>query len=201
MKTQKEVLTTINKVVRDLSENQILQRLPGNCILAADLVQNMLYSEGVNSRPVEVQVIFSKVNEQGDKFTHLLGYDNKFHTPYQHDTHVVVVTETDPPYLIDTSIGNILGNLEAVVIKEIEESKNDLLCETVIEGCSVIYRVKKNIKLPFFHQRDVVDKLKQTVKIQRTLSFLKWFVIVAAGIGIINFIMNVSLLTLKLFGS
>ena len=203
MKTQDEVVATVNKVIQDLTENQILQRLPGNCVLAADLVQNMLYSEGINSKPVEVQVIFTKLTDQGEKFTHLLGYDNKFHTPYEHDTHVVVITETDPPYLVDTSIGNIVGNLEAVVIQPISlVSNSDIVCQAQTNECDVVYRIKKNIKLPFFHQRDMIEKLKDHVKLTRNLQLLRKLVIITVSLGIINFAINMTIISMKLaFGS
>ena len=199
MQKPEKTLDTIIHVVKELSENQILQKLPGNCILAADLVQNMLYSHKINSRVVEVQVVFTRSGDGGKKLTHLLGYDNKFvASPNQHDTHVVVITETDPPYLVDASIGHIVDNLETVIVHEMSKSTDDIIAETVVNGCNIVYRLKKNIKLPFFHQRDMVEKLKQYVKIQKNLDFLKMIAISAVAMGVINFFFNLSLLILKL---
>jgi hypothetical protein len=202
MTTIQKTLNTIYDVLGELKENQILKRLPGNCILASDLIQNMLYSHGVNAKTVEVEVIFTRIQqEEGINVTHLLGYDNKNTTGNMFDTHVVVITQTNPPILVDATIFDILGVENLVIVEPLdkEADNSEILCELEVNGFNLVYRIKKNIKLPSFHQKDLVAKLKRELQIEKSIDFLKSLVFIAASVTVVNFIVNMLLIVLNVY--
>lgn len=201
MITIQQTLNKIYDILGELNENQVLKRLPGNCILASDLIQNMLYSVGVNAKTVEVEVIFSRLEaEEGIKVTHLLGYDNKNTSGNIFDTHAVVITQTDPPILIDATIFDILGMENLVIVEPLDKTEgSDVLCELEANGYHLVYRLKKNIKLPNFHQKDLVEKMKRELQVEKNVDFLKNLVFIAASVGVVNFIVNMLLIALNVY--
>ena len=193
----------IQHVLRELKENQILKRLPGNCILASDLIQNMLYSQGVNGKTVEVEVIFSRLQEDVNRVevTHLLGYDDKLLSSDMTDTHAVVITKTEPPILIDATISHIIGINDLVIVKHLDKKYDDpnVICELEANGYNIVYRIKKNIKLPTYHQKDLLEKMKRDIMTEKSIDFLKNLVFIAASVSVVNFIINMLLIMLNVY--
>ncbi len=188
-----DVLTKINRVVENLDKTGVLDRLNGSCIAAAEIVQNLLHAEGINSRLQECTAIIT----QKEKFA-LVGYDNFLSGPGQVDTHMVVITQTEVPLLIDLSMGYIMNKPKLSIISPLVVSSDpEIITSHNIEDLIVTYRVKRNPRLYNVHQKTLVERLQTEAKLISDMSIMKKFIYVAIGFGLVNFIINMTLLTLK----
>jgi hypothetical protein len=187
----------IRKLLNNLSSSNVLPKLQGQCIAAADLVQNLLYQHGIHSKILEVQLTATKHYPDGNTEFVFVGYDNLMN-PGQVDTHLVVITETDIPLLIDVSIGHILqGSSENIVLKTLNTS--DLfLADYRIDDVQLTYTIKKSIRLPNLHQRTLIDRMIEERKIKETIYWLKILTITGLGIGVFNILANATIIMLKL---
>jgi hypothetical protein len=194
-------LEKIERIIHRLDDDGILDNLTGNCVLAADIFQSLLNSEGLQTRIVECELMITRLDpETGMKNVRLVGY-NVTPDNSQVATHVVLVTQADPPVLIDASIGEYIGFSKHVVASVLtKEADPDIFCRTKVGNGELIYKIKKNIKLPNFHQRDLIARLQQEVdtnkRVDRTQRWVYWAVVITA----INFFLNMLQITMKLIG-
>ena len=187
----------ILKLLNNLDVNDILPRLQGQCIAAADLIQNLLYQHGIQSRIIEVQLTATKKYPDGNTEFMFVGYDN-LKNPNEVDTHLIVVTDTDIPMFIDASIGHILrGCSQLVVLHELNSSSN-FLADLTIDDVQLTYTMKKSVRLPNLHQRTLLDRLIEEKKIKDTIYWLKIFSITSLSMSIFNMIANSILIILKM---
>lgn len=192
----KDNKSKVYKILEQLDRDGVLSRFPGNCVLASDIIQNLLDAEGIPSKIMEVQVVITQSGSHTQNLM-LLGYDTDRLDPGHTDTHVVVITQTDAPMLIDASIGHLLGNPRAVVVSELSARDPEIVAETKLLERDIVYRVKKNIKLPYFHQRDMLSKMNAEVKLRNEFGFIKVVAVIGLGVGIINSLFNAILIALK----
>lgn len=195
MKNQRD---TINDVIGQLAQDGILEGLHGNCVLASDVIQNMLETHGIHSRMVEVTATVTTPDANGSHTLSLVGYNM---TTHGNDvaTHVVVVTESETPLLIDASIGHLLRNPRQVIIADVNASGSEILCRTHAGSIELVYRVKRQIKLPNIHQKDLVSRLRSDNELRQRVRFLTTVIWVLIAFGCVNFSLNVTQILLKLF--
>lgn len=191
-----EIKTTIENVINHLAREGLLENFQHNCVLASDVIQHMLDAQGVPSRLVEVTLAVSRPEPDGSKSLALVGYNFETHGN-QIDTHVVVVTETPQPMLIDASIGHILRNANQVVVAPINDAADPVLCAVDAGTIGLTYRLKKSIRLPSIHQQNLVSRLRADGELQQRVRFLSIIVWILIGFGTVNFFLNVTQLTLK----
>lgn len=191
---------TVNNVLTALDSGGLLERLAGNCISAADIIQSLLDAEGVTSRIVECNLVATQ--DTGD-FTNLalIGFNSingvvpsKSHI----DTHAVVLVECKYPFIVDASIGHNIGNPKFVVISQLSDRDPDVIAETQFENINFVYRVKKNIKLATLHQKTLLERVKGEAETRSRLKWVDMLVKIAVGLSVLNVIFNIALLSLKI---
>jgi hypothetical protein len=176
---------------------EVIARFPGNCVSAADIVQHMLDFYGIKSKLLECQVMLIKsAGEQKD--FRFVGFNNVGLDPNTIDTHVVVVTETVPPLMIDASLGHYLPEKETIMIRELNGKDADTLGEYVIDDISLTYRPKKQVKIPGLHQKNIIDRLEEDAKNRESIKKLYWFVSALVAMTVLNMGFNLTLIALKL---
>lgn len=174
----------------------VVYRLHGNCIGASDIVQNLLSFYGIESRVVECQLFAIKENKDMKEFC-FVGFNSIGLNPANVDTHVVVITETEEPLLIDASIGHLLSEKEKILVKKLQPQLNDVFGKYIIDDISFTYSIKKNIKLPALHQKTLLDRINEDRVIKEKVNFITKAVIILASISVINFSLNSILILLK----
>jgi hypothetical protein len=187
-------------VVAKLDQDGLLVKLSGNCVVAAELIQNMLHAEGISSRTVEVQLLASRPDSlEGVSTIALVGYNTGTDMSHHVATHVVVITQGEEPLLIDASIGHILQNPRHVIITPTTPSNDsDIICRAEANGIDLNYRVKKRIQLPQLHEKSIVEKIRQEYNLLQNIRWIRYGVIVAISMSTINFVLNSILVVLKL---
>ena len=196
--TREQVQGRIQQIIQELDRDRILERLSNNCVLASDMIQGMLHAYGIESRCVEVTLFASRPMPDGTRGVTIVGFDNASNN-HHIDTHVVVVTQTPEPLLIDASIGWMVRDPRQVVVADtFPETPDNLFCECQFSDLDLQYRVKRNVRLTTYHQKNIVERLKQEYELLHNVNWLKTAVIVSLGISCINFLLNAILVLLKI---
>lgn len=177
----------------------VIERLHGNCIAASDILQNILNFYGIKSKIMECQVFAAEDNREIQDYR-MIGFNAiGLNQPNIVDTHVVVVTETSPVLLIDASIGYMLPQDQQIIVHVVEGCDAEVIGEHDIgNGMMVTYHHKKNIKLPALHQKNIIERIEDERLIFNRIEFLKTSIMVIGGFALVNFILNMVLVTLKL---
>ncbi len=187
----------IIEVIDAILTTDFAKNFSRNCIAAADIVQHTLFNVGIKSRIVECTLSVIKTNPDGTLEYGFTGFDEAAYDG-QVDTHVVVVTETDPPLLIDLSLGHFLPSDKAFVIYPLKvEKEKRLLLKHEVENLSLSYFEKTTIRLIDLHQKTIIERIQADQKRQNLLDSLKVFVYATVILGITNFTLNIILIILK----
>lgn len=183
-------------VISSLEKNGILNNLHGNCIAAADMITAMLHHKEIESYAVECQVSIQTKDPNGNVYYNLVGYDNTaFHG--QVDTHLVIVTKTPIPILIDVSISQFLPQTHPFIIERVDNLDPNILGNYKFDNVSLLYQIKKNIRLPSIHQKTVLEKVNDEVKLKSKIKFLTMSLSIVLGITLFNMFANIGILLLK----
>jgi hypothetical protein len=188
-------------IIEKMDVAGLLDRLSGQCIAACDLVQHFLYQVGIESKIVEVQLSVSNPSSETPNVPDFMfiGFDG-MNYPGQIDTHVVVITKTEIPFLIDLSIAYTLPQGHRFVFRPVETViKNDLriLAEFDIKGSKYSYQEKKSSKYPTLHQKTILEKLIEDQKMSKNFKIISYIAILSLIITLINMGLNSGLLYLK----
>ena len=197
--TQDPQFTEVKKVIDSLWESGIIQRGAGYCLGMSDIIQKLLESKGVKSKIIECKLIVLKKNPPG---IHLIG-QNGIYSPgdiennqLKVDTHVVVITDTKIPMLIDTSIGHVSEKIP-YVCGEVN-GKDNVLAEYKVDDSEWVYLKKPVEVLPELHQKSLIDRIRTDIDVARSIKFLKIIVTCIICFSIVNFTLNITSIILKL---
>lgn len=169
----------------------------GNCVSSCDILQNVLSQVGIKCKIVECQAIAIKQNNTEKSFF-FVGYDGNANLG-QLDTHTVLIVEDIEPLLIDISIGHIFLPKNKIIIEKLNSKKQGVIAEYQFEDLTITYKEKLNIKLPAIHQKNLLQRIVSDQNIERTIKTLKIFIICAVSLGLINFVLNITLIVLRLY--
>jgi hypothetical protein len=193
------VQTDDYRSISKVMTNMVLQGLTdlgrGYCISTSDMIMSALKHQGIESKMMEVTLTLT-LNKFGREDIAFIGFEG-VKNPGQLDTHVVVVTQTETPYLIDASISNLLPQDKMVIIEPIKKASNGLVdVEYPEDGLKVSYKLKNTQKVPAVHYSSIIDRIKTDQKIFKDITLLKKL----NYIGIFLSMFAVINILLRLFG-
>ena len=172
----------------------------GNCISASEMIRLALLSEGINSSVVECTLSLRIKDSSGDESISPIGF-NGVSNPGEIDTHMVVVTDTPTPYLIDASISHRLPESVPIVFQAIDKTDTNLLYLHTMDPqrneLNLIYTEKKHQKATNAYQMSIIDRITTDAKIFREIEYLKklnYIAIAASVFSIINTALNMVML-------
>lgn len=191
--------TDVKNVIDSLWQGGIIQRGAGYCLGMSDIVQKMLAHKGVKSKIVECKLIVLKKNPPS---MHLIG-QNKIFTEVdiskdevKVDTHVIIITDTKIPMLIDTSIGHVNEKIP-YVCGEVN-GKENVLAEYKVDDSEWIYLKKPIEVLPELHQKSLIDRIRTDMDVAKSIKFMKIIITCIICFSIVNFTLNMIAIILKL---
>jgi hypothetical protein len=186
----------IIELLNKLEQGGILGRLSGNCVTASDMVQTMLAQVGIESEVVECQACIYRQGEAVEFF--FIGYDDTAFAG-QVDTHLIVVTKTQLPVLIDVSIGHLLPNEHPYIVEAVQNTTDpNTISEYEYSNFKITYQKKKNIRVPHLHQKTLLSRFADETKTKAMLKKLGWVVWAGIALGLLNFALNITLVSIKL---
>jgi len=169
------------RVIFRLMESGVTFAAKGYCISMSDIVYTLLNQVGIKCRIVECAVT---INNKQDNKLYVVGYDNLKDVEHCEDTHVVVVTETEVPMIIDVSIAHLLPNNLQGIIDSLQNS--EILANINTNFVDLTYKEKTNFKIPLLHQTSIVDRIKTDMFIFDNIKVLKSLVVIALLVSSFN---------------
>jgi len=175
----------------------MVEHAAGNCIAMSDLIQHTLREFNISSRMVECKLVMA-AKDQG-KITEFkyMGFNGTSLNSKFVDTHVVIVTETDIPMIIDLSISHMLTNGRTWIVERLVSDEPEILTKIDLPECTITYSHKKTIRLLGLHQTTLVERVEQELQTRKKLTTIQKIMIVLGIITVINFALNTSILVLK----
>jgi hypothetical protein len=183
----------IMEVINELKKTRMLQSFNGNCIAACEILQSMLSQVGIQSRTVEVELLITR---RGEKNEYLFVGFNDMHFPGQVDTHMILITDTPQPIIIDVSIGHVLPPDRNFIIERVNQTSQSF-SEHNIENLNLIYREKKSVKFAELHQKNLIQRILTEQKQRQEFDNLRTVLVICLSVTAINFILNSILILLK----
>jgi hypothetical protein len=156
--------TRIRQVIEDLVDRGVVANSENNCMGMSKIVQIMLAKMGISSHLIECELTI--INRQPPNIIQI-GHDRSV-SPGQLATHVVVITDTDPPYLIDASIAHLTMPYRMYVLEQL--STND---EYVLEGNTWIYHEKDTNLFPSVLQGHMLTRMVYDLEIKTSIQWLQ----------------------------
>ncbi len=182
--------------IEQLESTGILINLDGNCLAAADLLSGLLLQSGIENTIVECQATVQLRDENNQTRFTLIGHDN-LSFQGQVDTHVVVVTKTPIPLLIDISILGYLPEDHPFIIEKVDNSDPSILGNYKFKNFSILYQIKRNLRLPGLHQKGILQRMNEENNVKTKIKSLSNFIYFILFITVVNLIFNFTLLLLK----
>lgn len=163
--------STVIEVVKKLWHSEVIQRSTGYCFSVSDMMRTLLLHEGIASRIVECQLTVINASPPGYV---MLGYDISVKNK-EVPTHVVCVTDTDVPMIIDLSIGYIMPGTVPFVVEQARPNAalSHSIAELTYENSTWHYTQKKDQHFPKFHQDSIVNRIATDRQVKREIAWLK----------------------------
>lgn len=173
----------ILKNVKKLWENGIIQRGQGYSLSMSDALRSLLLREGIKCRLIECKL--TVLNKNSSNLI-LVGHDGISKANKDSDFHIVCVTETPTPILID--LCSCKFDLQVPYIITKVGTVDGYLAEFAhYEGDTTwLYQEKTNSSLPQIYQQSIIDRFTTDRKIFSGLRTLTVLVILALTISTLN---------------
>lgn len=183
------------KHINSLWESGVIRRGSNHCLSMSDLIYNVLKLDGIKSRVVECKLTVLGVDPPGFS---LVGHNGLMYRtggaldPNNYDTHVICITETKIPMLIDLSINHLRKEVQFICERlngDTVEVPDRPIKDKVIGyynfGASIwTYQIKEKspLMIPELHQRSIIDRIRTDQKIANAIKWL--FILNIIGIAI-----------------
>ena len=178
----------IMNVLSEMIESGFPYIAKNYCISSANILQTALKHQGINSKLVECQLMLTYTDINPPKIV-LVGYDDIKHEN-EIDTHVVIITETSIPLLIDCSIQHRLTYDKVILIDSIKNNVNNYTSNHLgtyyypDNFVMATYEQKTSQRVPMLHQHSIVDRINTDRKIFDNIEYLKRLNYIGIGLSI-----------------
>jgi len=183
-----ETYVIITEILTKMIKSGVFHLCAGYCISMSDMLRTALKQRGIDSRLIEATLTITYHNTVPPDVT-FVGFSD-INNPGEIDTHVIVITDTVPSYMIDASIPHRLPEGTYAVVQPIKIKKSFEILDQRFNSVniSMLYEQKKTQHVPLHHQESIVERIQTDRKIFKNLGFLKILIIIALTIGGLNFI-------------
>lgn len=189
--TQTNYFKIIKGVVDKLHASGMTQAGSGYCLSMSDIVLKLLHKEGIKAKIIECNLMVTLKNPPG---LYLMGYPgfnpNNYDSEKMMQTHVICVTETEVPILIDLSIAHIDKNIPYICAPILKSHEHTNLSEYDFQTSTWIYtqREDTNMELPKLHQKSILDRIKTDQKVDKEINYIKTLLLILFAVSSTNFI-------------
>jgi hypothetical protein len=172
-----QTLDKIRTVVERLEKEGVIHHGQNFCFATAELVQYLLAQEGVDSHLVEVELTILRREPPGVK---IVGHEDAPKDSTAFPSHMVTVTDTEPSYLIDLSIGGAM-------VTPAETDEFNVIAVNDDGNVKLIYKQKIPGRYPEITQKNILARIDYDRQQQRSINTLKWALIAIALFTAFNF--------------
>lgn len=189
---------SVYKCFTKLWQLGILYRSAGQCLALSDLMQKFLKGEGIESELFECNLMVQ--NKQTDNYT-FIGYEYDHTVDYNCNPtdsisngilkdHVVVITKTEIPILIDLTCSFIDQNYPFIIQPILNTVEGKITID--LPTSEWVYSRKNHSHLPVLYQDSILNRIKKDIEIDKNLNLM------LSKINLINKIIIVLTITVTL---
>lgn len=176
-------------IIHDLWNSDIIQRGSGQCYSMSDIVSKLLKLNGIDCYLEECSLMILKKDPPE---LHLVGYPgadqkNSIETV---QTHVVCITKTKNPILIDLSISHFIEGIP-YICERIVGDNNVEISNFEFSNSHFKYSRRSHTQVPLLHQQSIVDRILTDRKIFSSIDKITKVLIGVAIITSLNFIRGI----------
>jgi hypothetical protein len=168
---------TVVALLTRLLEAGIIGIGQGYCISMCDMIYTLLLQQNIKCRLVECQVA---ITQPQSGHIELIGFDlaQTKNAINEILTHVVLVTDTEIPMIIDPSISHKLPPEVQVIVDAVNGTENRVIASIKHPTVSLVYQEKEKLQLPILHQKSIVDRIQTDQAIFKNITFLKYALLI-----------------------
>ena len=181
-------------ILEDIKPTGLFNHSTGHCFAMSDICCNLLYQHGIKSKLVECSLTIIGTNPP---IFHLVGHSGIIPRKEESEvqTHVVCITDTKYPVLLDLSIKSPYQNIPyiclplemSLVNKEDGEKNNNIILRYKFDDNLQFTYTKKSPCLPQIYEQDYLSRINSERKIKKTINYLKTAVTLLIIISTMNF--------------
>ena len=176
----------ILSIIEGLWSAGVVQRAPGQCLSASDMIAKLLTFEGIPCKIIECNVMIqSKTTARLD----VVGFDNLLGSnPNMINTHVICITSTEIPILIDLSISHIDPKIP-FICERLKSEDFQILSQYEFEDSMWKYGHKYNSSIPELHQKSILERINYDKNIEKrfkSISLILTFLCIITGINLLR---------------
>jgi hypothetical protein len=183
-----EYYQKILEVIEKVSNMGMLDRGVGYCFSMSDIFLKLLHKNGIGAELVECSLMVAIKDPPSVNLVGYNGFGNVSNYADAMENHVVCITKTPIPILIDGSLKNIDPNVPYVCIPVTGKENHTNLAEYDFGTSVWTYEKKKDSELPMLHQRSILQRISKDKKIDTDIQKLQKIIISIAVITVLNFI-------------
>jgi hypothetical protein len=180
----------IASVLTGMIKSDTVRLTTGWCISSANIIYLALKQRGIDCQIVEVELLITYSSVGAGTKQCFIGFEN-IKSPGEIDTHVVIITKTPIPVLIDASISDKISPFSPVIIERADSLPEEILGLYTYQkdnlNLKLLYKQKTNQKIGEVYYKTFVDRINTDNKIFKSLNLLKILVVVALTISALNF--------------
>lgn len=171
-------------LVRELWSGGIIPRGSGYCLSMSDMIQTLLKQQGIDSHLEECKLTILGIDPPNFKIIGQTGLYKPDRRPEDVDTHVVCVTDTKIPMIIDLSVYSFREEVPYVV--ERLNGRPGFLAELDFTQSRWVYQLKDRQRLVDQHQTSILNRIQTDQRVRRQITWLQWAVIAVMIIAGLN---------------
>ena len=183
---QSQDYIVINRIVTSLNERGIVNRGSGYCLGMSDMIKVLLAENDIDSYITECKL--TVFGEDPAKNFLLIGHEGNSENSLI-DTHVVCITKTVIPMLIDLSIAFVSPKIPYIV-ERLNGTRTNEIARYYFKDTAWVYQVREHQRLPKEHQISMLDRISTDVNVRNDIQILKKMVYIAITLGIIDLLAN-----------
>jgi hypothetical protein len=183
-----EYYQKIQEVINQVNNMGMLDRGIGYCFSMSDIFLKLLHKNGIESELVECCLM---VAIKDPPSMHLVGYNGLSGVSNYADemeNHIVCITKTPIPILIDGSLKNIDPNVPYVCIPITGKETHTNIVEYDFGTSVWTYERKPKSELPMVHQRSILDRINKDKRVDTDIQKLQTAIISIIILTSLNFI-------------
>lgn len=176
----------VHQVLTQLWEGGVIQRGFGYCMGMSDMVKVLLEKRGIKSSIVECKATIMSLDHPQLSILGHDGLQGRRADPRSLDTHLVVVTETAIPMLVDTAVIGIRPDIPWILEAAYQGSDQEKIGDYDFGTSKWVYERKQQSRLPELHQRSITERMRLDYRVNADLKWLKTLVAIAMIVSVLN---------------
>lgn len=190
-KNEKYFIKT-QEVIENLKHSGMVRKGSGYCLSMSDVILKLLYKEGINAELVECKLMVMMKQPPG---LFLVGYtgfhENIYDETQRMENHIICITKTKIPILIDLSISHIDANISYICEPILDKHSHTDIAEFEFLTSTWTYQSRPLSEIPKLHQRSIINRIETDLKVNKEITFIKYFLFILFTVSSLNFVRGV----------